>query len=120
MTTFKTDAEIADLRRELERMEGRSGDDMKAIQDQATLFAYVIACARQEGHDEVEVIDMFVRVIRPYREEIRDEVIKVLRPLGYDAVCDHLRTLLRRLPSKPPTKWPRHPDLPDHSWRLNR
>ena len=117
---FKTDAEIADLCRQLERTEGSRYDDMAAIQDQATLFAYVVACARQEGWDEVEVIDTMVRVIRPYREEIRDEVIKVLQPLGYDAVCDHLRKLLRRLPSKPPFKWPQRPDLPDHSWRLNR
>ena len=64
--------------------------DLSALWTRAEVFGYCIEVARRESWDEVEVIDALLKVAIPWREDVR-EVERVLRPLGYIAVADHLR-----------------------------
>ena len=90
--------------------------DLGPLQTRAEVFAFVATKAREQGQDEVAAVDALVKATQPFREDIR-EVEQQLRALGYIPVADHLRKVARRLPLRPPCKWPRRPDLPDHSWR---
>ena len=67
------------------------------------------------------MIDALVRVTTPYREDVR-KVERVLRPLGYTVVADHLHRIARHLSKRPLRRWPHltHPsqaDIADQSWR---
>ena len=55
------------------------------------------------------------------REDVRD-VEQVLRSLGYTAVSDHLKKIIRHLSLRPPKQWPcltapQHDEIADQSWR---
>jgi hypothetical protein len=113
-----SDDQIAEIR----RMDGESPPerryDMSPLRMRAEVFGYVIEVARQRGWDEVEVIDALLKVTMLYREDVR-EVEKVLRPLGYTAVADHLHKIARK---RPPRRWPHltrpsQADIADQSWR---
>ena len=107
-----TDAEIAEIRRkaaELPRGHHEPGDgyDLSGIWTLAELIGYLATVAREKGWDEVEVVAAFIKVGTPCREDVR-EAEQLLRQLGYTAVCDHLRKIVRHLAPKPPGRWSRH------------
>jgi len=95
--------------------------DLSPLRTRAEVFGYCIEVARREGWDEVEVIDALLMVATPYREDVRD-VEQVLRSLGYTAVSDHLKKIIRHLSLRPPKQWPcltspQQADIADQSWR---
>ena len=107
-----TDVEIAEIRRRAAELppghhDPRSDYDLRGIKTLAELIGYLVTVAREKGWDEVEVVTVFIKVATPYREPVR-EAEQLLRQLGYTAVCDHLRKIVRHLEPKPPGRWARH------------
>src|ERR1700746_2438993 len=119
-----SDEQIAEIRRRVadrnaSPREGRY--DLSPLRTRAEVFGYCIEVARREGWDEVEVIDALLKVATPYREDVRD-VEQVLRSLGYTAVSDHLKKIIRHLLLRPPKQWPcltapQHDEIANQSWR---
>ena len=119
-----SDEQIAEIRRRVadSNVSPREGRyDLSPLRTRAEVFGYCIEVARREGWDEVEVIDALLKVATPYREDVRD-VEQVLRSLGYTAVSDHLKKIIRHLSLRPPKQWPcltapQHDEIADQSWR---
>jgi hypothetical protein len=66
------------------------------------IIALTIAAARNDGVDEVEHIEVFIRALPDVtREELLDWNA-TLQPLGYTRVSGLLRRMARHAPSKPP------------------
>jgi hypothetical protein len=107
-----TDVEIAEIRRRAAELppghhDPRSDYDLHGIMTLAELIGYLATVAREKGWDEVEVVAAFVKVGTPCREDVH-EAEQLLRQLGYTAVCDHLRKIVRHLAPKPPGRWVRN------------
>jgi hypothetical protein len=97
-----SEAQIAEIRRQV--ADGnipRGRYDLSPLQTRAEVFGYCVQVARQEGWDEVEIIDGLVKIATPWREDVR-EVEVTLRSLGYTKVSDYLRSITRHLSRKPP------------------
>ena len=61
----------------------------------AEVLAFAVAYARQTGGNEVSDVELLVEATEMSREDIL-KAERVLRSLGYIAVCDCLRPLARR------------------------
>jgi hypothetical protein len=108
MMPILSEEQIAEIRRRVAEgdvppREGRY--DLSPLRTRAEVFGYCIEVARREGWDEVEVIDALLKVATPYRDDVRD-VEQVLRSLGYTAVSDHLKKIIRHLSLRSPKHWP--------------
>ena len=69
--------------------------DMSALQSTEEIIGFVIASARAEGLDEVDLVEVLVRAIDLSPTDVR-RAERVLRPLGYVAVADMLRNIAGR------------------------
>lgn len=69
--------------------------EQQALNSLAEIIAYQVATARAEGQDEIERIELLMAVAEPSRELLR-EAERTLRVLGYVAVADLLRRLVRK------------------------
>jgi hypothetical protein len=69
--------------------------DLSALQSIEEVIGYVIAAARAEGLDEVDLVEVLVRAIDLSPTDVR-RVERVLRPLGYIQVADRLRQIAGR------------------------
>jgi hypothetical protein len=91
--------------------------DLTEVRTRLELVAVVIAAARKEGRDEIETIDRLLSSCNWHREDVR-AVAQELQSMAYSIqIIDYLRARARRLPSRPPPKWPRRADLPNHIYR---
>jgi hypothetical protein len=69
--------------------------DMSALQSTEEIIGFVIASARAEGLDEVDLVEVLVRAIDLSPDAVR-RAERVLRPLGYIQVADRLRQIAGR------------------------
>jgi hypothetical protein len=69
--------------------------DLSALQSIEEVIGYVIAAARAEGEDEVDVVELLVRATDLTPDDVR-QVARLLRSLGYVAVADMLRKIAGR------------------------
>jgi hypothetical protein len=88
-------ADVAEARRLGEMVPDHDAIDMTALQSIEEVIGYVIAAARAEGDDEVDLVELLVRAADLTPDEVR-RVERVLRPLGYVAVADMLRQIAGR------------------------
>jgi hypothetical protein len=102
---LRTDDQIVEIRRAIADGEPPYEHERRYdLSTKAEVLGYCIEVARQRGWGEVEVIDALLKVATLFREDVR-EVEKVLRPLGYAAVADHLHKIARHLSKRPPRRW---------------
>jgi hypothetical protein len=93
--TMDVEASVAQLKTMLAVDERRPDDEFAVFEAVPEVIAYLVALARQDGHDEVEYIEVLIKALDMKAADIR-AVERVLRPLGYDAVAVMLRQLARR------------------------
>jgi hypothetical protein len=68
---------------------------LNALQTVEEIIGFVANCARGEGGDEADDVEVFVRLVDLPPDEVR-RIERVLRPLGYTLVADRLRALAGR------------------------
>jgi hypothetical protein len=88
-------AEIAELRRMKAAEPDLDLGDFTVLQTLEETVGYLIACSREIGSDESDMVESLVRLLELPPGEVRD-LEKVLRPLGYRDVCDRLRQITGR------------------------
>jgi hypothetical protein len=69
--------------------------DLSALQSIEEVIGYVIAAARAEGENEVDLVELLVRATDLTPDDVR-RAERVLRPLGYVSVADMLRKIAGR------------------------
>jgi hypothetical protein len=94
---------------ELRKLGEEPGDSLPALETIPEILAYTVAMARAEGRDECDDVELLCRAAPLSRDEIR-KAERVLRALGYAAVCDRLKVLARKAPRPKPqitftTRW---------------
>lgn len=81
---------------ELKRMEAvapeHGGMDLSGLQTAEELYAWLITCARAEGGDEGDIVELFAQFSGATAPETR-AVASVLRRLGYVVASDRLRRI---------------------------
>jgi hypothetical protein len=80
---------------ELKRMEAASpetGSDLSALETIPAVYAWLITCARQDGDDEGDVVELFARHSGATAPEVR-EIAATLRRLGYVVAANRLREI---------------------------
>jgi hypothetical protein len=83
---------------ELEKMAPMSPDadtGLSALPTLASLFGYMITCARSEGRDEADDCETFARFAQLTPDEVRD-CAGTLRALGYVVAASRLREISGR------------------------
>lgn len=88
-------AEIAELRRMRAAEPDLDLGEFTVLQTIEEIVGYLIACSRDIGSDESDMVEALVRLLELPPGEVRD-LEKVLRPLGYRDVCDRLRQITGR------------------------
>src|SRR5438309_4150132 len=95
-STMSVDAEtVEQLRSMAAALPGDAGGDLTPLESIPEVVGYVIACARQEGRDELQDVELVVRGAEISPADLR-RAEAVLRPLGYVAVADRLRQIAGR------------------------
>jgi hypothetical protein len=95
MTMSVNAAEIAELRRMKAAEPDLDLGEFTVLQTIEEIVGYLIACSRDIGSDESDMVEALVRLLELPAGEVRD-LEKVLRPLGYRDVCERLRQITGR------------------------
>jgi hypothetical protein len=80
---------------ELRRMETASPDSESGLEALATVpavYGYLIACARHDGDDEADMVELLARHSGATASEVRD-IAATLRRLSYGVAADRLREI---------------------------
>ena|SRR6266702_96656 len=88
-------AELDDVRKVLADLPSGDGPDLSALQSIEEVLGYMIAYARAEGRDEVEWLELFIRLADLSPERVR-RAERVLRRLGYTAATAMMRRIAGR------------------------
>jgi hypothetical protein len=72
-----------------------SGSDLSALESTAEVIAWLITCARQDGDDEGDTVELFARHSGATATEVRD-IAATLRKLGYVVAADRLKLIAGR------------------------
>lgn len=81
--------------RRLEMAAPQSGSDLSALETIPAIYGWLIACARQDGDDEGDAVELFCRFDGATAPEAR-EIAAVLDRLGYRAAASRLREIAGR------------------------
>jgi hypothetical protein len=98
--------------------DGYSSDGPMVLETIPEILAYVATVARAEGRDEADDVELLCRAANMSRAEVL-EAHRVLRPLGYVAVCDRLRMIVRHAP-RPRQRGPQTFMERLRAWRASR
>jgi hypothetical protein len=88
-------ADIAEVRRLVDEPPAHDAADFSPLESAPAVIGFTIACARAEGEDEVELVELVVRAADLSPDAVRGAE-RILRPLGYVQVCDMLRKIAGR------------------------
>jgi hypothetical protein len=88
-------AEIDELRRMKAAEPNLDLSDFAALKSIEETVGYLIACSREVGLSEADMVETLVRLLELPPDEVRD-LEKILRPLGYRDVCHRLRQVTGR------------------------
>jgi hypothetical protein len=90
-----SDHEFSEIMSVLVKFEATHDDvvSLRLLQTHAETFAYLAERERAEGGDEALVAEVVCRMIPLNRGDVR-EIVRTLRPLGYDLMCDRLVEIL--------------------------
>lgn len=88
-------ADIAELRRMKAAEPSQSLGEFAVMKSTEEVVGYLIACSREIGSNEADMVETLVRLLELPPSEVRD-LEKVLRPLGYRDVCHRLRQIAGR------------------------
>ena len=88
-------AEIAELRRVRAAESDLDLGEFTVLKALEETVGYLIACSREIGLDESDMVKALVRLLELPLGEVRD-LERILRPLGYRDVCQRLRQITGR------------------------
>ena len=88
-------AEIAELRRVRAAESDLDLGEFTVLKALEETVGYLIACSREIGSDESDMVKALVRLLELPLGEVRD-LERILRPLGYRDVCQRLRQITGR------------------------
>jgi hypothetical protein len=70
-------------------------DELAPLQTLAEIIAWLVACARSEGENEIADVELVLTAVQPSRAGLT-EAERTLRALGYRAVADLLRRMIKK------------------------
>jgi hypothetical protein len=88
-------ADIAELRRMKAAEPALDLGDFIMLESIEEIVGYLVACSREIGSDESDMVETLVRLLELPPDEVRD-LERILRPLGYRDVCGRLRQITGR------------------------
>jgi CO/xanthine dehydrogenase FAD-binding subunit len=86
-------ADVARIREMAETL--LDSDELAPLQTLAEIIAWLVACARSEGEDEIADVELVLTAVQPSPAKL-SEAERTLRALGYRAVADLLRRMIKK------------------------
>ena len=88
-----SEAKYREIEAEVRKNAGQRPDiGPSPLQTVPEIFGYTVEVARKTGEDESDAVEVLARLLSLDRGQLRD-IIKVLKPLGYAAVCERLASM---------------------------